>query len=67
MRIRYRFSSCGFLATALLSLAACASSTGILPAGPDSYTVTEKLSVLRGGADGAKATALTEADAYCRG
>jgi hypothetical protein len=27
----------------------CASSTGILPAGPDSYTVTEKLSLLRGG------------------
>jgi hypothetical protein len=28
MRIPYRFSSWGFLATALLSLAGCASSTG---------------------------------------
>jgi hypothetical protein len=41
--------------------------TGILPAGPDSYTITEKHSVFFGRADAAKVTALTEADAYCRG
>jgi hypothetical protein len=53
--------------TATLTLAlltGCAASTGILPAGPDTYTVTERFAPIRGGATTAEQTALTEANAY---
>ena len=45
----------------------CTSTTGILPAGPNTYTVTEHVSVIRGGVDEAQRQALAEASAYCRG
>jgi cobalamin biosynthesis protein CobD/CbiB len=44
-----------------LLLCACASSTGILPAGPDTYTLTERLAPIRGGGDAAEANALSKA------
>jgi hypothetical protein len=46
-------------------LAGCAASTGILPAGPDTYTVSEKFAPIRGGGTEAQRTALTEANAFC--
>jgi hypothetical protein len=49
------------------ALAGCAMSTGILPAGPDTYTVTERFAPVRGGSTTAQQTALTEANAFCAG
>jgi hypothetical protein len=46
-------------------LAGCASSTGILPAGPDTFTITERFAPLRGGGDEAQREALTKANAFC--
>jgi hypothetical protein len=40
-------------------------STGILPAGPETYTITEKLTVLLGGTEAAEHAALTKANEYC--
>jgi|SRR5580658_2313494 hypothetical protein len=48
-----------------LLLCACASSTGILPAGPDTYTLTERLAPIRGGGDAAEADALSKANQFC--
>jgi hypothetical protein len=47
-------------------VAACATSTGILPAGPNTYTVSENRAPIRGGGTEAQRIALTEADAYCQ-
>jgi hypothetical protein len=52
-------------ALAALILAGCASSTGILPAGPDTYTMSEKFAPIRGGGDEAERDTLTKADKYC--
>jgi hypothetical protein len=49
----------------LLTIAGCASSTGILPAGPDTYTLSEKFAPIRGGGDEAERSALTKASEYC--
>ena len=46
-------------------LAGCASSTGILPAGPDTYTISERYAPIRGGSDEAQRDALTKANEYC--
>jgi len=43
----------------------CAASTGILPAGPDTYTVTERFSAVRGGATEAQRVAMTESNDFC--
>lgn len=51
--------------TAVL-LSSCAESTGILPMGPDTYTVTENYAPVRGGAATAEKVALTEANRYCQ-
>lgn len=40
-------------------------STGILPAGPDTYTVTETYAPIRGGSTTAQQVALTEANQFC--
>jgi hypothetical protein len=42
-------------------------STGILPAGPDTYTVTERFAPIRGGSTTAQQTALSEANGLCAG
>src|SRR5262249_62179576 len=54
----------GALACAIL-LVGCASSTGILPAGPDTYTLSEKYAPIRGGGDEAQRSALIKASEYC--
>jgi hypothetical protein len=46
-------------------LAACAKSTGILPAGPDTYTVTEHYAPIRGGSMTAEQQAMAEATTFC--
>lgn len=46
-------------------IAGCSSSSGILPAGPDTYTVTERLVPMLGGGTEAKRIALGEANAFC--
>jgi hypothetical protein len=53
------------LFAAAAALAGCAMSTGILPAGPDTYTITERRAPIRGGATTAEQDALTEANTYC--
>src|SRR5476651_1031840 len=47
------------------ALAGCASSTGILPAGPDTYTLSERFAPIRGGGDEAQREALTKANNFC--
>jgi hypothetical protein len=46
-------------------LVGCASSTGILPAGPDTYTLSERFAPVRGGGDEAQRDALTKANEFC--
>jgi hypothetical protein len=48
-----------------LALIACSQGTGILPAGPDTYTVTEHRAPVLGGAAEAQRVAMTEANDYC--
>ena len=50
---------------AALAVAGCAASSGILPAGPNTYIVTERFAPIRGGSAEAQRTALIEANAYC--
>jgi hypothetical protein len=47
-------------------LASCSASTGILPAGPDTYAVTTKFAPIRGGSLSAQPAALAEAQAFCQ-
>jgi hypothetical protein len=47
------------------ALAACSMGTGILPAGPDTYTVTERRAPVLGGSTTAQQAAMTEANAFC--
>jgi hypothetical protein len=47
------------------TLGGCASSTGILPAGPDTYTLSERFAPVRGGGDEAQRDALTKANEFC--
>jgi len=49
----------------LLSLCGCAISTGILPAGPDTYTVTEHVAPIRGGSSEAERVAMAETNQFC--
>jgi len=46
-------------------LSGCTSGTGILPAGPDTYTVTKKVSLILGGGNEAEKEALTGANDFC--
>ena len=46
-------------------LSGCAMSTGILPAGPDTYTLSERYAPIRGGSMTAQQTVMTEANAFC--
>jgi hypothetical protein len=59
-----RYSPFGAIGV-VLTLTACAASTGILPAGPDTYTVTERLAPVRGGGTEAQRVAMTEANVFC--
>jgi hypothetical protein len=52
-------------ATFCALLGGCASSTGILPAGPDTYTISEKYAPIRGGGVEAQRESLTKASEFC--
>ena len=55
------------MTVAAFAITGCAASSGILPAGPNTYIVTERFAPIRGGSGEAQRTALTEANAYCAG
>ena len=48
------------------ALAACSTSTGILPAGPETYTLTKRDAPILGGSDRAQSDALIEANEFCQ-
>jgi hypothetical protein len=48
-----------------ITLAGCASSSGVLKMGPDTYSITAQASPARGGTAGAKQMALQEANQFC--
>jgi hypothetical protein len=52
-------------AVASCGLVGCASSTGVLPAGPDTYTLAEHDAPIRGGGDEAQRNVLTKANEFC--
>jgi hypothetical protein len=60
-----RISRAGLVAA--LALTGCVKSTGILPAGPNTYSLTEHVAPIAGGGDEAHRKALEEANAYCQG
>jgi hypothetical protein len=47
------------------TLAGCQTSTGFLPAGPNTYTTTERVAPILGGSTTAQEKALTNANAFC--
>ncbi len=49
----------------LLLLAGCATSTGVLPTGPDTYSISVDRSSFSGGRAAARRIAFTEASDYC--
>jgi hypothetical protein len=49
----------------ILTLPACAQGTGVLPFGPDTYTVSEHRAPILGGGSEAQRAAITEATDYC--
>lgn len=54
------------LAAASILMGCTTSSTGVLPAGPNTYTVTEVVAPIQGGGALAEQKALTEANANCQ-
>lgn len=53
------------MAIILAALSGCQTSTGILPAGPNTYTLSKHTAPILGGSTTAEQQALTEANAYC--
>jgi len=47
------------------ALAGCATSTGILPAGPNTYTISERVAPIRGGGSEAQREVMTKANDFC--
>lgn len=52
------------LATSV-AITGCASSSGVLPMGPDTYSISVTASPARGGKDGARRIAITDASDFC--
>ncbi len=50
----------------VLALAGCATGSGIVPIGPDTYTVSELRAPVRGGGAEARRVVLAESEAFCR-
>ena len=50
----------------LLSVAGCTGTTGILPVGPDTYTLSEMRAPVFGGGMAAREAVLSEATGFCR-
>ena len=49
-----------------IMLAACTTSTGVIPAGPNTYALTVRVSPIAGGSMAAQPKALASAQAYCQ-
>jgi len=49
----------------IVATTGCASSTGVLPFGKDTYTLNTTVHFTRGGPSGAKTSGLQEASAHC--
>jgi hypothetical protein len=47
------------------ALGGCTSSSGILPAGPDTYTISERFDPIWGGGNQAQRDVLTKANDFC--
>ena len=60
-----RFGVRGCAGLALLTLAGCAGSTGVVSYGPGTFLVSEMRAPVLGGAYQAQRVALSEADAFC--
>lgn len=60
-----RYSPLALSLITAVNLVGCQMGTGILPAGPDTYTLTEHAAAIVGGSTTAQQTALTKANAYC--
>lgn len=60
------FTRAAAVGIALIGLVGCVRSTGIMPAGPNTYSITEHAAPLAGGGDEAHRVALEKANAYCR-
>jgi hypothetical protein len=58
------FRTMAILGAAVL-MSACASSSGVLPMGPDTYRVSASRHNMAGGEPAAQATALRSAEAHC--
>lgn len=54
-----------FAVSVMMFVGGCASSTGVLPLGKDTYTITTDAHFTRGGAGAAKSRAIVEANEYC--
>jgi hypothetical protein len=54
------------LTAALFVVVACTTSTGVMPAGPNSYALTVRVSPIAGGSMAAQPKALAAAQAYCQ-
>lgn len=53
------------VAASVLVLAGCATSSGVLQLGPDTYTISTAADMFRGGGAGARQEALTAAQKHC--
>lgn len=65
MRIITRLATSLMAAAAILSVTACAGSIGVVPAGPDSWMVSEMRAAVLGGGPAARDAALAEAEGFC--
>lgn len=63
---RFRLNGLFGCATAIILLGGCSHGTGILPAGPNTYTAEETFFPYQGGSDAAQRAALTKGDGYCK-
>jgi hypothetical protein len=55
-----------FAFASVVALAGCAVSSGILPAGPNTYTLTERVAPIAGGGMEAQRVALEKANSFCK-
>ena len=60
-----RLGNIALIAATMGALSACAASTGVLPAGPNTYTISEHFAAFRGGTAEVEEIAITKADDYC--
>jgi hypothetical protein len=65
-RTAFRATMIWAFCAVLPALAGCATSSGVLPYGPDTYTLSARRAPVLGGASAARDAALVEANGYCQ-